>query len=150
MAHALGDCVTRMRDAIAKATPGARIYMWGDMLDPNMNGRDGRHMCIGTFAGAVDLVPKDVVVMHWGGRRAETYAWYRGKGLRTARSFAGFDERKPMAERIADARTQLQEVLDAPGCGCMMYTTWRNDYSGLEELGRMMRSARPRTERKNR
>ena len=86
MAHIFGACVTKQREIIRRVSPRATVYMWGDQLDPKMNARDGVCLCRGSFAGSVDLVPKDIVVMHWGGKLEESLQFFREKGFRTARS----------------------------------------------------------------
>jgi len=137
MAHIFGDCVTRQYETIKRVSPRATVYMWGDQLDPRMNARDGVCMCRGTFAGSADLVPKDIVIMHWGGNVADSLSFFRKKGFRTARSRSvdgSWANGVPgyLANDYAVAR-------DDPACRGFMYTTWRNDYSQekLEAFGRL-------------
>ena len=138
MAHIFGDCVTKMRKAIKRVSPKATIYMWGDQLDPKMNARDGVYMCRGTFAGSVDLVPKDIVVMHWGGALAETLEFFHAKGFRTARSRA--IDGKWINGVPASVTDDYRIAKEAAGCRGFMYTTWRRDYSleKLEAFGRLV------------
>ena len=137
MAHIFGDCVTKQYRTIKRVSPKATVYMWGDQLDPKMNARDGVCMCRGTFAGSVDLVPKDIVVMHWGNALAETLEFFRAKGFRTARSRA--IDRK-WGNGVPDYVTDDYRIAkEAPGCRGFMYTTWKHDYSQekLEAFGRL-------------
>jgi hypothetical protein len=137
MAHIFGDCVTKQREIIRRVSPKATVYMWGDQLDPRMNARDGMYMCRGSFAGSVDLVPKDIVVMHWGGKLEESLRFFREKGFRTARS-RSIDGRWANGTP-AVVTDDYRIACEDPGCQGFMYTTWRGDYSQekLEAFGRL-------------
>ena len=137
MAHIFGECVTRQREIIRRVSPDATVYMWGDQLDPRMNARDGVCMCRGTFAGSVDLVPKDIVVMHWGGKLEESLRFFREKGFRTARS-RSIDGRWANGTP-AVVTDDYRIASEDPGCQGFMYTTWHGDYSQekLEAFGRL-------------
>ena len=138
MAHIFGDCVTKLRETIRKVTPEATVYMWGDQLDPKMNAKDGRCMCRGTFAGSVDLVPKDIVIMHWGGRVPETFAFFREHGFALGRSIACFDG--DWTDKKTETVTRELEAIRAePTCRAVMFTTWSGDYRNLGKFAEALR-----------
>ena len=137
MAHIFGACVTRQREIIRRVSPGATVYMWGDQLDPKMNARDGVCMCRGSFAESVDLVPKDIVVMHWGGNLEASLRFFREKGFRTARSRS--IDGKWVNGTPAVVTDDYRIACEDPGCQGFMYTTWNGDYAQekLEAFGRL-------------
>ena len=133
MADLFANCVGRMHATIRRYTPGAKIYMWGDQIDPNMNGKVVPMMCKGSFAGSVDRIPKDIVVMHWGGRVPETLEYFREKGFETARSISGLDGQWD-AKKAETARRNISAAKGDPNCHAVMFTTWTGDYSNLPRL----------------
>ena len=137
MAHIFGDCVTKQYETIKCVSPNATVYMWGDQIDPKMNARDGVCMCRGTFAGSVDLVPKDIVVMHWGGSVADRLNFFHEKGFRTARSRC--IDGKWANGAPASVTNDYKIAKEASGCRGFMYTTWSSDYSQekLEAFGKL-------------
>ena len=142
MAHIFGDCVTKMCGIIKRVSPGATIYMWGDQIDPKANAREQVHLCRGSFVGGADLVPKDLVIMHWlGAAPQEALAFFRSKGFRTARSRSIDGD---WAERLAQTRADYRAAQADPGCRGFMYTTWRGDYSQekLEAFGELWNGRR--------
>jgi len=138
MADLFVDCVNRMHATIRKYTPEAKIYMWGDQLDPKMNGKIVPMMCKGSFEGSVDRVPKDIVVMHWGGCVPETLQYFREKGFETARSIGV--PASPWNERQVEAvRRNVGWAKADAGCHAVMYTTWSADYGSLEKFAEICR-----------
>ena len=135
MAHVFADCVTKMRATIKRVSPDAAIYIWGD----NLLNKKPDCMCRESFDGSIDLVPKDIVVMHWGGAPAKTLKYFHDKGFRTARSFdvgLGWKSGEPAPPSLTNNYRIARET---PGCRGFMYTTWYRDYSQdkLEAFGRL-------------
>lgn len=136
MADLFVNCVNRMHATIRKCTPEAKIYMWGDQLDPNMNGKVVPMMCKGSFAGSIDRIPKDIVIMHWGGKVPETLKYFREHGFETARSIAAFDG-KWTEKKAAAALENLAAVRADPNCHAVMFTTWSGDYGNLGKFAEL-------------
>lgn len=130
MADLFVNCVNRMHATIRKYVPEAKIYMWGDQLDPNMNGKVVPMMCKGSFEGSIDRIPKDIVIMHWGGKVPETLKYFREHGFATARSIAAFDGAWT-DKKTEVARKTVADVKADPGCQAVMFTTWSGDYGNL-------------------
>ena len=132
------NCVTRMRGTIRKYTPEAKIYMWGDMLNPKMNGKAVQLMCKGSFEGSIDRIPKDIVIMHWGEETKDALRYFRGHGFETARSLSAVNgeltEKKSAAllEHFAAVRAD-------PNCHAVMYTSWSDDYRNLARFAELSR-----------
>ena len=125
MAHIFGRCVTAMQRAIRRYSKDAPIYMWGDQLDPWANGRKQVAMCPTSFEGAADLVPKDIIVMHWGNRIPEVFALLGEKGFDFACSRCFDGEWSALPENQVRA-AELCRSNDR--CKAVMYTTWNADY----------------------
>jgi hypothetical protein len=134
MAHILGDCVRRQCEIIRAVHPGAEIYAWSDMFDPNHNAHDHFYRCKGTFEGVWDLIPKDVTMVCW--HRAplsKTLPFFDEHGFPVMASVC-CDDRGP------DEIVRWKQAMDAaPGpTRGFQYTTWTKDYSRLEEFARTL------------
>ena len=138
MADIFVNCVTRLHGTIRNYVPEAKIYMWGDLLDPKMNGKSVPMMCKGSFEGSIDRIPKDIVIMHWGGATKETLRYFREHGFETARSLAGNDGE--LTEKKTAALLENFAVVRAdPNCHTVMYTTWSEDYRNLVRFAELSR-----------
>ena len=73
--------VTMIRDHLAKS--GRKLWIWGDrLLDGKTTGLGEWEASMNGTAGAIDLVPKDVVICDWHYERAEpTAAYFAMKGF---------------------------------------------------------------------
>jgi len=130
MAHIFGECVRRQREIIRRHSPNGVVYMWGDQIDPNMNAHDNIFMCRGTYEGVDAFIPKDIVVMYWGGARTfdKSMAFLREKGFVTARSY-NFGGKAPGGVPPEGVLRDFKAVMDDPVCRGYMYTTWSDDYA---------------------
>lgn len=135
MAQMFADCVTKMRATIKRVSPDSTIYMWGD----NLLRSEVECMCRGSFKGSIDLVPKDIVVVHWGGAPAKGLKLFDGKGFRTARSFDVGIGWKSGGNAPPSLTDEFRIARETPGCRGFMYTTWSSDYSQdkLEAFGKL-------------
>jgi len=71
MGELLGECVTKQAQSIRRYSPGAQVYVWSDMLDPNHNAHGNYYLVDGDFTGSWQHVPKDLVMAVWGGAPRE-------------------------------------------------------------------------------
>jgi N-acetyl-beta-hexosaminidase len=74
--------VTTIRDHLAKS--GRKLWIWGDrLLDGKTTGLGEWEASMNGTAGAIDLVPRDVVICDWHYERAEpTAAYFAFKGFK--------------------------------------------------------------------
>ena len=80
----LGECVTKQAQSIRRYSPGAQVYLWSDMLDPNHNAHGNYYLVDGDFTGSWQHVPKDLVMAVWGGApREKSLQFFAGQGFRT-------------------------------------------------------------------
>ncbi len=67
MGELLGEGITRQDQMIHRYLPGAEVYVWSDVLDPNHNAHSDCCLVNGDFTGSWRHVPKDIVIAVWGG-----------------------------------------------------------------------------------
>ena len=119
---------------LREINPGGKIYVWSDMFDPNHNAVKGPYYLVnGDLRGSWEGLPKEVIVVPWYfGKRAESLAFFAGRGHRQI--IAGYYDDKP--ERVKDwldaARNVPNSVLG------VMYTTWRTKYDDLEKFANVI------------
>ena len=65
MAELLGECVTKQVGLIKKYNPNAEIYIWSDMLDPNVNAVNDYFMVRGNFYGSWRNISKSIHPVIW-------------------------------------------------------------------------------------
>ncbi|MBQ3287950.1 MAG: exo-alpha-sialidase [Kiritimatiellae bacterium] len=135
MAHIFADCVARQAAIIRRVHPGAALYMWSDMCDPNHNAHDNYYSCKGTFSNSWDLVSKDIVQVNWNQDICKTsMAFFDAKGFKTfGSSCCDGDKGLKIAHDWIDACRETRNVTG------VMYTTWGGDYSLLPEFGKLMK-----------
>ena len=105
-ADLLVDSIRRCMNIIRQRNPGARIYAWSDMLDPWHNGVDNYYLCNGSWSGAAQSVPRDLIIVNWN---------YQSHDGQSPRFFAGLGFQQLMLGRGRDVRTWLDANSDLPG-----------------------------------
>ncbi len=132
---------------IARAAGGGKpLYVWSDMFDPNHNARKDYYLVNNTFAGSWKGLDRDVVVVKWGlpERAAESLEFF-SKHVESVMIAAYYDEdvaaNRAVWANVAGAAPGSGETPGAPGAAPnvsgFIYTTWRGDYSKLEEFARL-------------
>ena len=118
------DCVGILR----KVNPGGRIYVWSDMFDPHHNARKDFYLVRGDYAGSWEGLDKDVTIVPWYfEKRAESMKFFADRGHKQV--IAGYYDAEP--RRV---REWIAAAAPHAGVEAVMYTTWRNDFSKLEEF----------------
>jgi hypothetical protein len=136
MGQLLGQCITRQAQIIRKYMPGARIYAWSDMLDPNHNAHGNYYLVNGDFSGSWNHVPKDLVMAVWGGEpREKSLRFFAGQGFQSLAA-CYYD-----ADDLNEVKGWLQLARQVPGVRGLMYTPWQKKYSLLPEFGDLVRKA---------
>lgn len=127
MGQIYADALTKAFKIIRDTHPGAEVYTWSDMLDPEHNGVKEYYNCRGSFEDAWKWIPKDIVICCWYNRKAESsMKFFSSRGFRTFAA-AYYDEKPPFeySRRWRDA------VIATEGATGIMYTTWRHSYKDL-------------------
>jgi hypothetical protein len=130
MGEILGDCITKQVAILREAAPGADVWCWSDMLDPNHNAHGDYYMVDGDYTGAWLHVPKDLGICCWYYKQREpSLKFFSGLGFRTLAG-AYYD-----AETLENPRGWLEALDRTPNAQGIMYTTWRNKYELLAPFG---------------
>ena len=136
----LGECISRQAQIVRRHIPGAEIYVWSDMLDPNHNAHGNYFLVDGAFTGSWQHVPKDLVVMVWGGEpRAKSLRFFAEQGFRTCLA-CYYD-----ARNLDQVKDWLPIAQQTPGMCGLMYTTWHRKYALLPAFGDLLMELPART-----
>ncbi len=124
----------RRSSEIARSAGGGKpLYVWSDMFDPNHNARADYYLVNNSFAGSWEGLDSDVTVMKWGEpeKAGKSLAFF-SRRVRNV-MIAGFYDEDVETNRALWASA----IGEAPNVAGVMYTTWRGDYSKLEEFARV-------------
>ncbi len=130
MSELLGRCISRQTAIIRKHMPGAQVYVWSDMLDPNHNAHGNYFLVDGDFTGSWAHVPKDIIIAVWGGSpREKSLRFFADKKFQTlVACYYDADDLKEVAGWLKLAR-------QTPGVRGFMYTPWTRKYGLLPSFG---------------
>lgn len=131
----LGGCITKQAQAIRRYSPGAAVYVWSDMLDPNHNAHGNYYLAEGDFTGSWKHVPKDLVIAVWGGApREKSLRFFAGEGFPTLVS-CYYD-----ADDLSEVKGWLQLARQTANVRGFMYTPWQKKYALLPAFGDLLRT----------
>ena len=117
---------------LRNAAPDARILVWSDMFDPHHNAIDNYYLVNGSLKGSWEGLDRSVTIMNWNfGHRDESLAFFAQRGHHQI--IAGFYD-GPLDE-VGRWLDSARPVSNIDG---FMYTTWRQDYSQLEAVARLL------------
>ena len=134
----LADCLIRQRAAIRAVNPSAEICLWNDMVDVHHNAKDRFFAVNGSFAGALDLLPRDLIIVDWyWEKREQALPEFAARGFRTIAAGYYDDPPAKCRERTKSWMESLNRTTGAIGT---MYTTWGRNYSMLEEFADIVRA----------
>jgi hypothetical protein len=132
LAWSVGQTLQIYRSAL----PGTPLFIWSDMFDPYHNAKDNYFYVEGSFVDSWKALPADLSIMNWNMDQLKaSLTW-----------FSGLDPKQPVAHRqmiagfydrgngAAEATRELKEAAGIPGVMGMMYTTYNNDYSQLQNF----------------
>lgn len=133
MAQLLGECISRQVQALRRHNPRAEIYVWSDMLDPNHNARPNYYLVEGDFTGSWNFIPKDIIVVVWGGApREKSLSFFAEQGFRTI--IACYYD----APNLDQVKGWLELARRTSNVLGFMYTTWERKYQLMEEFGELV------------
>jgi hypothetical protein len=133
MGELLGECITRQVEILRRHMPGVQVYIWSDMLDPTHNAHGDYYLVRGDFTGSWNHVPRDLVIVVWGGEpRAKSLQFFAEQGFATL-SACYYD-----ADDLEDVRRWLQLSRQTTGNRGLMYTPWQKKYELLPDFARML------------
>jgi hypothetical protein len=128
----LAENMRRCVATIRKVSPGAKLCVWSDMFDPHHNAVGGPFYLVnGDLSGSWEGLPKDMLIVNWNsGKPSQSLPFFTGRGH--ANVLAGFYDHDSGAIKQWQA-TGRETKSSVTG---VMYTTWQNDFSKLEEFAR--------------
>lgn len=133
MAELLGQCITRQVQTIRKYMPGAEVYIWSDMLDPNHNAHGDYYLVEGSFADSWKHVPHDLRMAVWGGAvREKSLKFFQDEGFPMLVA-CYYD-----ADNLNDVAGWLRAAKSTPNVRGFMYTPWQKKYQLLGQFGEMI------------
>jgi hypothetical protein len=127
------------------AAPGVPLFIWSDMFDPNHNAVDHYFYVEGDFSGSWKGVPADVAIVNWNlDHLKPSLTWFSGADPKQPVAYrqmiAGFYDR---GNGAAEAAKELKQAAGIPGIVGMMYTTYNDDYSQLQNFASAAKKAWP-------
>lgn len=133
MAKLLGECISRQAALLRKHNPGAQVYVWSDMLDPNHNAHGDYYLVEGDFTGSWNHVPRDLVVAVWGGEpRPKSLEFFARQGFPTLVA-CYYD-----ADDLKSTQGWLEAARPRPNVRGFMYTPWQKKYGLLRDFGALL------------
>lgn len=120
---------------IRQTSPTARALVWSDMFDPHHNAVDGYYLANGSLKGSWEGLAPSVTVMNWNfGKRGESLKFFADRG--NHQIIAGYYD-----ESVDHVAQWLQSAKDVKNIDGFMYTTWKQDFSKLEEVSRLLQAS---------
>ena len=113
-----------------KGGGGKPVYVWSDMFDPHHNARDNFYLVNNTLANSWEGLDTSVIVMKWH-CSAPGLSFFAQRGH--AQMIAAFYDHDVTRDH-QQWTAAMQGLTNVIG---VMYTTWRGDYSKLEEFARV-------------
>ena len=105
-------------------------YVWNDMFDPFHNAVEGPYYLVnGPWTGSWEGLDKDVVIVNWNyGKRDESLKFFADRGHRQV--IAGYYDGGQDTKKWVESAGRVKGVVG------YMYTTWRSDYSKIEQFAK--------------
>ncbi len=123
----LAENVRACTGILRKVNPQGKIYVWGDMFDPNHNAHDKYYLANGDYAGSWEGLDQEVTVVPWAFElRNKSIPFHAGRGHHQI--LAGYYDQPDKL----NAKEWLEAGAKSPNVDGIMFTTWKNDYSKLE------------------
>jgi hypothetical protein len=122
----LGQRLSRCETTLRLENPAARVFVWGDLFDPAVNGKDPYYLTgEGGWKLAWKFLPKNLAVVNLNSQDHESVAWFARHDV--DQILAGYGDG---AE--GDIRATLAKAGKSSRVVGVMYTTWLNNYNSLE------------------
>jgi hypothetical protein len=84
MGELLGECITKQASILRNYASSLEVYAWSGMLDPNCDAHSNYYLVDGDFAGSLDNVPKNLIMLVRGSTSLEaSLGFFSGQGRRT-------------------------------------------------------------------
>lgn len=125
----IADSVQENKQMITSIDPNAKIFIWSDMFDPYQFNLDNFFAVNGSINGSYKGLSDDITVVNWnfGPNYKASLQFFENNG--NPQILAGYYDGScmPIDQWLDSARPAVR--VDG-----VMYTTWKGDYSNLEEF----------------
>ncbi len=127
----LASSIQRARQTYRSINSSGSFFVWDDMFDPYQNAIDDYYLTNGTVNGSWDGLSSDITVVNWNyPNRTDAFQFFTDHG--NPQIIVGYYDNMvdvpPISRWLSDTRSINASVVG------VMYTTWMNDYSGLESF----------------
>ncbi|MEX2216375.1 MAG: hypothetical protein WD768_19845 [Phycisphaeraceae bacterium] len=120
---------------IREVNPKAGIVVWSDMFDPHHNARANYYLVANTLEGAWEGLDKNVGIVNWnGGKKADSLKFFADRGHE--QFIAGYYDTGDVA---GHTQGWMKATANVSGVKGYMYTTWQQNYTGLEKFAETVR-----------
>ncbi|HEY6988786.1 MAG TPA: hypothetical protein VH369_10405 [Bryobacteraceae bacterium] len=125
--------------------PGTPLFVWNDMFDPHHNAKDNYYYVEGSLADSWKGLPSDIRIMNWDvDQLRPSLTWFSGldpkQPVAHPQMIAGFYDK---GNGGAEATRELNQAAGIPGIVGMMYTTYADDYSQLQNFAAAAKAGWP-------
>jgi hypothetical protein len=125
--------------------PGTPLFIWNDMFDPHHNAKDNYYYVEGSLADSWKGLPPDIRIMNWNVDQLKpSLTWFSGldpkQPVAHPQMIAGFYDK---GNGGAEATRELKQAAGIPGIVGMMYTTYNDDYSQLQNFAAAAKAGWP-------
>jgi hypothetical protein len=112
------------------------LWVWSDMFDPYHNAVPNYYNVEGDLSGSWTGVPGNVIMLNWNlGNLSNSLKWFSGTNPQQPvphqQIIAGYYD---SGDGIVSAQQEIAAASGIPGLLGLMYTTWGDDYSQLENF----------------
>ncbi len=122
-------------ELLRQQVPDGRILVWNDMFDPSHNALKDYYLVNGSLEKSWEGLTPGLEIMNWNfGKREESLAFFSARGH--SQVIAGFYD-----DPLANVNAWLTSAAKVKGVRGFMYTTWRQDYSQLEAVAKILSDA---------
>ena len=144
LATVLADNIRRCVELVRREDPGKPIYIWSDMIDPNMNAGPkgwcylvkGEAPWFNSWAG----LDKDLIIMNWN-------YFANDSRRKSIEHFAKLGHKQVLCgyydQPVENLAPWLKEASDYPGVRGVMFTTWVNRFDDLEKFSKAASDFKP-------
>ncbi len=127
----LSQNIAQCAQLVQKEHPGADMFVWSDMFDPNHNAHDNYYLVNGDLKGSWEGLPKSMTIVNWNsGEAKKSLAFFDKLGL--GQILAGYYDGP-----VDSIKSWMSEAKLTRGLKGVMYTTWVADYSNLEKFAQV-------------
>jgi hypothetical protein len=138
MGELLGECITKQAAALRNYSSSLEIYAWSGMLDPNCDGHGNYFLVDGDFAGALDQVPRNLIMVVRGGSSLQTsLGYFSGQGRRTLVAYPS------EAYNLQEVEGWVKVAAQTPKFRGFMFMPAKKDYSLLPGFSDLLRKPAP-------